>query len=180
MGSKQGAGPLARSIFPLAVFFGVMTIHYLWVGYSPLEEAQSEWIEIDSNITLWQRYIAFQEYFLGYSYAFSFAFTAIAFRNYREKSFCNSSKFAIGGLGFSGGLAVAGCFLIGCCGSPMLVVYSSLFGMKYANLAKPFIAGITTLIIIGSWIWMRKRLVPVAVNDTSCTTTGDQSDRPCC
>lgn len=179
MRPTQDESQLTRVVLPLAVFLGVMAIHYFWIGYSPFEEAQTQWVEIDTDLGLWQRYISAQEYYLGFSYALSFAFTAIAFRSYREKSFCNTSKFAIGGLSFSGGLAVAGCFLVGCCGSPMLIVYTSLFGMKYASFAKPFIAGLTTLIIICSWLWMRKQLTPAPVPVNNCNTP-DKSGDPCC
>lgn len=167
-----------RIFLPASVFLAVLVIHFLWTGNSPYEETQVQWVEIDNNITWWQKYINSQDYYLGFSYAISFAFTAIAFRNYRERSFCDSSKFAFGGLSFSGGLAVAGCFLVGCCGSPMLVVYSSLFGMKYASMAKPFIAGFTALIIGLSWFWMNKKLAPMPVSTDSCSP--NKTDGPCC
>lgn len=156
---------------PAMVFIVVMVIHFIWTGYSPYEEAQSQWIEIESNVSWWEKYKAAQEYYLGFSYSISFAFTAFAFRLYQKKISCNSSKFAFGGLGLSGGLAVAGCFLVGCCGSPMLVVYSSVLGMKYVNLAKPFIAGVTTLITILCWIWLKKN---------ADKTDKDQSNDSCC
>jgi len=35
-----------------------------------------------------------------------------------------------GGVTLLGALMAGGCFLIGCCGSPMLAVYLSLFGAK--------------------------------------------------
>src|SRR5208283_3790556 len=44
---------------------------------------------------------------------------------------------AAGGLTLLGALMAGGCFLIGCCGSPMLAVYLSLFGAKALGLGKP-------------------------------------------
>lgn len=165
---------------PAIVFIVVMVIHFISTGYSPYEEAQSQWIEIESNVSLWKKYLNAQDYYLGFSYAISFAFSALAFCTYQERSSCNSSKFAFGGLGFSGGLAVAGCFLVGCCGSPMLVVYSSVLGMKYANMAKPFIAGVTTLIIVLCWIWMKKKFLPPEILSEGCKTKNDKSNGGCC
>jgi hypothetical protein len=63
----------------------------------------------------------------------------------------------LGGLTLTGFLAVAGCFLVGCCGSPMLVVYLNLFGAGFLPLAKPLVAVVTTLAIIGAWWWMKRR-----------------------
>ena len=54
-------------------------------------------------------------------------------------------------------MAVAGCFLVGCCGSPMLGVYLSLFGAAFLPFAKPLAAGLSTLLILGSYWWMRRQ-----------------------
>ena len=40
----------------------------------------------------------------------------------------------MGGITLSGFLAVAGCYLLGCCGSPMLAVYMSLFGVSFLRI----------------------------------------------
>ena len=66
-------------------------------------------------------------------------------------------KVAVGGVTFSGILAVAGCFLIGCCGSPMFVVWLNIFGAAFIPFAKPFIALVTTISITAAWVWMYKR-----------------------
>jgi hypothetical protein len=39
-----------------------------------------------------------------------------------------NKRLAIGGFSLTGFLVATGCFLVGCCGSPMLVVYLNLFG----------------------------------------------------
>jgi hypothetical protein len=101
------------------------------------------------------RYLETQGYWLGYSYALSLAFAAAALRRYREERFCSAKTLAFGGVTLSGFLALAGCFLVGCCGSPMLVVYLSLFGAGFLHLAKPLVAVVTTLSIIGAWWWMK-------------------------
>ena len=48
----------------------------------------------------------------------------------------------------------------------MLAVYLSLFGAGFLPFAKTLIAGITTLLIAGSWLWIgrseKKVVAPVA------------------
>ena len=86
----------------------------------------------------------------------------------------------VGDAGVPGGLAVAGCFLIGCCGSPMLAVWISLFGAGFAPLAKPLVAILTTLSVGIGWAWMiqRERSTREAgasqVTDEACCPTGPQ------
>jgi len=49
-----------------------------------------------------------------------------------------------------------GCFLIGCCGSPMLAVYLSLFGAKALGLGKPLMA-LVTLVSVSCGYWFLSR-----------------------
>jgi hypothetical protein len=73
---------------------------------------------------------------------------------------------------FSGFLAVAGCFLLGCCGSPMLAVYLSLFGAGFLPFAKPLVAALTTLSILGAWCWVSRRGTGgTAPAEPACTST---------
>ncbi len=51
----------------------------------------------------------------------------------------------------------AGCFLIGCCGSPMLAVYLSLFGASVLGFLKPLVAIVTTLSVVASAIVIVRR-----------------------
>ena len=69
---------------------------------------------------------------------------------------------------------MAGCFLAGCCGSPMLGVYLSLFGASFLPWAKPLVAGLTTAMIAGSYWWMRRRERACcgAAGDAGCATQG--------
>jgi hypothetical protein len=39
----------------------------------------------------------------------------------------------------------------------MLVVYLSLFGARFLPLAKPSVAILTTISIMGAWWWMKSR-----------------------
>ena len=59
----------------------------------------------------------------------------------------------------------AGCFLIGCCGSPMLAVYLSLFGATVLGFLKPLVAIVTTLSVAASAIVIVRR-----ARTSSCPT----------
>jgi hypothetical protein len=150
---------LRRFLLPLAVFLGVAAVHFLWSGLFPeLDPAQARWASLAAPEASWlHRYLESQSYWLGYSYALSLAFAVAALRRYREERFCSAKTLAFGGVTLSGFLALAGCFLVGCCGSPMLVVYMSLFGAWFLPQAKPLVAVVTTLSIIGAWWWMKRR-----------------------
>lgn len=151
-----------RCLLPLAVFLGVAALHFIWSGLFPeVDPVQARWASIPGagNSSWLNRYLESQGYWLGYSYALSLAFAAAALHRYREERFCSAKTLAFGGVTFSGFLGLAGCFLVGCCGSPMLVVYLNLFGAGFLPLAKPLVALITTLSIIGAWGWMKRRSV---------------------
>jgi len=167
-----------RAALPLAVFVAVMAIHFVWTGTttgpSPLQDG---WITVpDAQPTWWERYVRSGGYWTGYTYALSLAFAAVAFRTYRERRFCSTGTAIVGGVTLSGFMAVAGCFLVGCCGSPMLGVYLSLFGAGFLPFAKPLVSGITTLMIGFFYWWMRRRArrqvegaaVGGACADTAC------------
>jgi hypothetical protein len=158
---------LKRAILPVSVFGAVLLGHYLWSGLFPeVDPAQSRWASLPtSGSPSWlKRYLETQSYWLGYSYALSLAFAAVLARRYWAERFCSGKTLVAGGLSFSAFLGLAGCFLAGCCGSPMLVVYLNLFGAWFLPLAKPLVAAFTTLTILGAWLWMNKRGRALAAN----------------
>jgi hypothetical protein len=156
---------LRRAFLPLAVFVAVGVVHYLYVGLFPERDpVQDRWATVVADSTWLQHYIKTQSYWLTFSYAASLAFAAHAFRRYREEQACGARNAAIGGVTLSGFLSVAGCYLLGCCGSPMLGVYLSLFGAAFLPFMKPLVAGLTTVSLAGAWWWMnRSRRLAVAV-----------------
>jgi hypothetical protein len=146
-----------RAALPVMVFVVVALIRFVWINVFPEQNsAQDRWATVLSvEEPSWiNRYMEGQNYWLGYSYALSLAFAAVAFRRYREKNSFSGKTLALGSVTFSGFLAFAGCFLLGCCGSPMLAVYLSLFGAGFLPLAKPLIAVMTTAFVAASWWWM--------------------------
>jgi len=143
-----------------AVTFG---LHLVWLGLFPEQDpVQSAWAALpaDGPDAWLPKYIEAGSYWLGYAYALSVAFAAVALRRYWRNRSCGAGRFAVGGLTFTGGLSVAGCYLIGCCGSPMLVVWLNLFGAKFLPFAKPMMAAVTTLSIAGAWFWMARSTSP--------------------
>lgn len=149
-----------RAVLPVTVFVAVVCVHYLWLGLFPEGgNARAQWAlpEDMPASSWWQSYVETQSYFLGFSYAVSLAFAAWALRRYREEKLCGSRSLAIGGISFSGFLAVTGCYLLGCCGSPMLVVYLNLFGASFLPLARPLVASLTLLSVAAAAWWLIHR-----------------------
>ena len=151
---------VSRAFLPAGVFAAVLIFHFLWLGFFPERDpAQDRWAAtVSSDEFSWLRtYVEAGNYWLGYSYGLSLAFAAVAIRRYRETRLCAGRNLAVGGVTFTGFLAVAGCYLIGCCGSPMLVVYLNLFGAAFLPWAKPLVAAITTAtILFASWLLYRR------------------------
>ena len=151
---------LWRLLLPLTVFVVVLAGHFLWLGLFPEgDSAQNQWVTIETttNVSWLQKYLANQDYWLGISYALSLAFATYAIIRYREERLRNARNMAIGGVTFTGFLAAAGCFLIGCCGSPMLAVYFSLFGAAFLPFLKPIITLITVVSILAALFWINRR-----------------------
>jgi hypothetical protein len=149
-----------RALLPAGAFALVVAIHFVWLGFFPERDAaQIRWVSVSAvERSSWvTRSIETQSYWLGTSYGMSLAFAAAALRRYRERRLCAARNLAIGGVTLSGFLAVAGCYLLACCGSPMLVVYLNLFGAAFLPLAKPLMAGLTVVSLSLAWLWMKRR-----------------------
>jgi hypothetical protein len=162
------------SLLPLGVFAATVVVHVFWTGSLPEPAAvQSQWasLPVDEQ-SRWSGYLEAGNLWLGYSYGISFAFAAVALRRYLRARSSAAGRFALGGTTFSGLLAFLGCYLTGCCGSPMLLVYLNLFGAGFLPFAKPFIAALTTVSILGAWWWMgrteRKREVCCSPGHGAC------------
>jgi len=149
---------IRRALLPLAVFLAVLGAHFVWLGLFPEQDpAQSRWAEVAATDRSWLReYLDGGGYWLGYFYGISLAFAAVGLRRYCEQRLAASRNLALGGISFSGVLAMAGCSLLGCCGSPMLAVYLSLFGVAFLPWAKPLVALLTTVILFAAWRFSRR------------------------
>jgi len=83
-----------------------------------------------------------------------------------------------GGWGVSHPAVASGCFLLGCCGSPMLGVYLALFGAMALGAGKPLMAGIT-LLSTGCGYWcLSRRLAKGGCADNCCPDATCSPPRP--
>ncbi len=141
---------MKRTHYPALTFAGVLILHgaySLW--------AAARWVSIDNASPL-SRYFDQQDYFMGLSYGLAAAFTVYSFMRFTGGQ-RGGLGGTIGGLTMTGILYFAGCFLLGCCGSPMLAVYLSLFGSSYAGFTKPIVLVVTIISIGLSWLWMQRK-----------------------
>lgn len=171
----RSKGRLPRLLLPLGAFLGTALAHFVWINLFPEACPPGEACACTPEAaSWWVRYVETQGYWLGFSYGLSLAFAAYAFRRFREERWRSARNAALGGLTLSGVLAVAGCWLLGCCGSPMLGVYLGLFGAAFLPFAKPLVAGVTVLSVTGTWLWMNRR----GQSRASCGGSGCGCDSP--
>lgn len=138
---------IALFILTLSFHFGISAWQY--------NNVTNKWAQIQGTPYL-QMYLNRQEYFLGLSYALAAGFTLfsflIMFKN-RKKGVAG----VIGGTTLMTVIYCGSCFLIGCCGSPMLTVYLSLFGASFLGFTKPIIFLVTLISIVFSYYFLQKK-----------------------
>jgi hypothetical protein len=81
---------------------------------------------------------------LGASYALVACFLVIVLGRFRDNR-REALAGAAGGTLLVGGIYAFGCFMLGCCGSPMAVVWLSLLGGRFANVGGIFLFLLTLL-----------------------------------
>ena len=174
---------------PTIVFVAIFVAHALYVG-ACAASAPSGWSDFGMSVTATGpfglgAYWRGQDYFIGFSYALGASFAAwaltrcISFRQERVAA----GGAAVGGITLVGVLMAGGCFLIGCCGSPMLAVYVSLFGSRALGVGKPLTALVTLITVsCGYWCLSRRHTHGVCCSSTGATQktnrTGRQSKAP--
>jgi len=131
---------------PLVTFIIVFILHLL---YFKITERNCE------AISWFHMYIRGQEYLLGISYALSIAFITFSFLKFKENR-KNALKAATAG-GFFTIILWLFCFLSGCCGSPMLIVYLNLLGISGLKIPKLFLLLMTIIFIGAGFFWLIKR-----------------------
>lgn len=138
----------------IITFVLVFTVHAFY-SINKIERISEQWTSVE-GISPIVSYLQQQEYFLGLSYAMAGAFTVYAL----FKFLSNRKKGAtgiLGGITLTGVLYFGGCFLLGCCGSPMLAVYLSLFGSSMLGFTKAITLILTTVSIIIGFVWLEWR-----------------------
>ncbi len=168
-GKEQASYRWTRWLAPL-VFVAVYAAHALYlsrIAATPMEGwASSD--AMDAGFLGLGAYIQSQNYYTGFSYALGAAFATWAISTFLYSRQAAMSAGAAGSITFVGVLMAAGCFLIGCCGSPMLGVYLGIFGAQALGIGKPLMA-IVSLISVGVGYWYLSRQAKKGIClDSSC------------
>lgn len=149
----------------LITFILVFLLHLIYSMWR-LSKISQVCSQIDNTDSL-SLYFGQKDYFLSFSYALAVAFTVYAFLRLVRKT-KGASTCLIGGITLTGFIYIMGCFLLGCCGSPLLAVYLGLFGSKILGFAKPLIAAITTISVIFGYLWIKKKCKICCTADGKC------------
>jgi hypothetical protein len=145
-----------RKVLPITAGLIVFGAHIAWYVLFPESNASGWGNVVPSFSDSLQTYSTSGAPWLGASYALSAAFTMYAMLIFRENR-RKAAAGAVGGLAAIGALYAVGCFALGCCGSPMLPIYLSLLGGKFAGVGGPLMFGLTLLSVgIGFLILGRK------------------------
>ena len=132
-------------------FITVFCIHVAFFVWRSSAHA-NQWLQTGDEINVMRLYFSQQHFFMGLSYSLAAAFTVYAFF-----SFIANKKSGMGGVigsvTLTGFLYFGGCFLVGCCGSPMLPIYLGLFGSSFLGFTKPIVFGVTLVSVILSMMW---------------------------
>ena len=147
-----------RRIYPLAAFIAVFILHATYSIFNSIQISK-QWIQVE-NTTWLSLYLDRQDYFLGFSYSLAGAFTIYALLKFFE-SWKSGVAGVVGGVTLTGILYFGGCFLLGCCGSPMLAVYLSLFGSSFLGFTKPFTLILTMTSVVIGYFWLEKKTKPL-------------------
>lgn len=148
-----------KKLYPLLAFLGTAAIHAAYLMRQSVRVA-GQWAQTSSGSSApaaFGKYIQSQDYFMSFSYGLSIAFMVYAFSRLREGERSGTAGL-IGGATLTGLLYFGGCFLIGCCGSPMFVVYLNLFGAGFLGFAKPLVLALTIISISIGYFWMERRV----------------------
>jgi hypothetical protein len=154
---QQESIPHLNRLLGTAAFVAVFVGHVLYLRYLT-STSQKDWADnFNPWANFWQSYLFSQDYFVSFSYALSASFAVWAtarFLYFRRQA---AAVGALGGVSLVALLPAAGCFLVGCCGSPMLPIYISLFGSKAAGIGKPLMALLTLASIGVGYLYLRRR-----------------------
>jgi hypothetical protein len=151
-----------------AAFVTVFVGHVLYLRYLA-STSQKGWADnFNSPVSFWESYIVGKDYFVSFSYALSASFAVWATARFVYSRRRAAAIGAFGGVSLVTLLAAAGCFLIGCCGSPMLPIYVSLFGSQAAGIGKPLVAMISLISIVGGYLYVMRRPECHCTDPESC------------
>lgn len=156
-------------LLPVAVFVGVMILHTLYILRAAPMDGWADAAGISDGGPLGLRpYLEAQDYFVGLSYALGAAFATWAVVQFIGHRRAAMAVGAAGSVTLVGVLMAGGCFLIGCCGSPMLGVYMGIFGAKALGAGKPLMALVTLISTGCGYFCLSRRFSKDACRDGCC------------
>jgi hypothetical protein len=155
-GKRPGTAPRFIWLLAAVAFVAVFVGHALYLRYLAIAP-QKDWADNFNPSDFWQSYMIGQDYFVSFSYALSASFAVWAGTLFMYSRRQAAVMGAFGGISLVTLLSAAGCFLIGCCGSPMLMVYVSLFGSNAAGIGKPLMALISLISIGAGYLYVVRR-----------------------
>ena len=166
-------------LIPAVVFIAIFVAHALYVG-ACAASAPAGWMDFGISAHVagplgLGAYWRGQDYFIGFSYALAATFATWALSRsilFRQGRTVTAGAVA-GGVTLVGALMAGGCFLIGCCGSPMLAVYLSLFGAKALGLGKPLMALITLVSVSCGYRCLSRRFARGGTCIDNCCSPAD-------
>jgi hypothetical protein len=169
--------PFLPRLIPPVVFVLVLVGHALYIrhiaatpvnGWAVIGIAKSGFLGLGP-------YFAGQDYFVGFSYALGATFAAWAISQFVRRRRAAAATGAVGSVSLVTIVIASGCFLIGCCGSPMLAVYLAIFGAKALGAGKPVMAGVTLLSTGGGYWCLSRQLARGACIDSCCREQGEDT-----
>lgn len=168
------ASVLKKTVACLALFLIIVGLHAAWISTRPAcSGGGCGSCDAEPAAVGFSGYLEGQDYFLGLSYGLSGAFALFALMGFfagRRAAVAG----ATGGLTLAGALSAGGCFLTGCCGSPMLAIYAGFLGGTVLRFVKPLAFGVTLLsVALGFW-WLSRRskrtATPCGCGEGGCGT----------
>jgi hypothetical protein len=167
-GKQPGTAPHHIWLLGTVAFVAVFVGHVLYLRYLA-SASQKDWADnFNPSANFWQSYIISQDYFVSSSYALSASFAVWVTARFVYSRRRAAAVGAFGGVSLVTFLTAAGCFLIGCCGSPMLPIYVSLFGPKAVGVGKPLMALISLISISGGYFYVVRRPECNCTDPESC------------
>jgi hypothetical protein len=169
---------IIRRLLPGIVFVAIFVAHAVYLC-SVEASAPSGWNDYGFTAneagflglgTYWRS----QDYFISFSYALGAAFATWALSHcvFPGRARRAAAGAAAGSLTLVSVLMAGSCFLIGCCGSPMLTVYITLFGAQAMGIGKPLTALVTLgSVSCGYWCLSRRLARGTVCLDTCCSPT---------
>ncbi len=145
---------LRARLLPLVGFLTAVVIHATWSLLHATRAAVWADAPAPANGPL-RDYVLSGDLLLGLSYG---AATALALYGVSKMAANRraGAAGAVGGLSLGAVIAIAGCFLVGCCGSPMLAVWAGLFGAHALGGGKFVTAGLTFASVGIGWWWLKR------------------------